>query len=59
MVIRELHEAGPLSVTSAKMTVICQLHETGWRLSVSYMRQDGGYLSVMYLTDIRHPASCS
>jgi hypothetical protein len=45
MVIRELHEAGPLSVTSAKMTVICQLHETGWRLSVSYMRQDGGYLS--------------
>jgi hypothetical protein len=28
------------------MSVICHLHETGWRLSISYMRQDGGYLSV-------------
>ena len=28
------------------MTVICQLHEAGWRLSVSYMRQDDDYLSV-------------
>ena len=27
------------------MTVICQLHEAGLRLSVSYMRQDYGYLS--------------
>ena len=44
-VIRQLHEAGPLSVTSVKMTVICQLHEAGCRLSVSYMRQDSGYLS--------------
>jgi hypothetical protein len=28
------------------MTVICQLHEAGWLLSVSYMGQVGGYLSV-------------
>ena len=28
------------------MTVICQIHEAGWQLSVSYMRQVGGYLSV-------------
>ena len=48
MVIRQLHEAGPLSVTSVKMTVICQLHEAGWRLSVTYMRQVGGYLSVIW-----------
>ena len=27
--------------------VICQLHETGWLLSVSYMREDDGYLSVI------------
>jgi hypothetical protein len=25
--------------------VFCQLHETGWLLSVSYMRENGGYLS--------------
>jgi hypothetical protein len=28
------------------MTVICQLYEAGWRLSVSYMRQVGGCLHV-------------
>ena len=28
------------------MSVICLLHEAGWRLSISYMRLDGGYLSV-------------
>ena len=28
------------------MTDICQLHEAGWQLSVSYMKQVGGYLSV-------------
>jgi hypothetical protein len=27
------------------MTVICQLHEVGYLLSVSYMGQVGGYLS--------------
>jgi hypothetical protein len=26
--------------------VICQLHEGEWQLSVSYMMQVGGYLSV-------------
>jgi hypothetical protein len=26
------------------MTVNCQLHEAGWRLSVGYIRQDDGYL---------------
>jgi hypothetical protein len=30
------------------MTVICQLHEAGWLLSVSYMGQVGG-LYVSYL----------
>jgi hypothetical protein len=41
------------------MTVLCQLHMTGWRLyvsyiqagwwlSVSYMRQDGGYMSAIW-----------
>jgi len=25
--------------------VICQLHETGWRLSVSNMRRNDGFLS--------------
>jgi len=28
------------------MTVICQLQDQGWRLSVSYMRQVSGYQSV-------------
>jgi len=28
------------------MTVFCKLHEEGLRLSVSYMKQDNGYLSV-------------
>jgi hypothetical protein len=28
------------------MAVICQLHEAGLQLSVSYTRQDDGYLSV-------------
>jgi hypothetical protein len=28
------------------MTVICQLHGAECRLSVSYLRQDAGYLSV-------------
>jgi len=28
------------------MTIICKLHEAGLRLSVSYMRLDGSYLSV-------------
>ena len=41
-VICHLHQAG----WWGRMGVICQLHETGWRLSVSYMRQDDGYLSV-------------
>jgi hypothetical protein len=36
------------TITSGRMTVICQLHEAGWRLSVSYMRQDDGYLSVTW-----------
>ena len=36
---------GNLSVTWGRMTVICQLHEAGWRLSVSYMRQVGCYMS--------------
>ena len=45
MVIRQLHEAGYLSVTSARMTVICQLHEAEWRISFSYKRQDSGYMS--------------
>jgi len=26
------------------MTIICQLNEAGYRLSVSYIRQDDGYL---------------
>jgi len=26
--------------------VLCQILEAGWRLTVSYMSQDGGYLSV-------------
>jgi hypothetical protein len=26
--------------------VICQLHEAGWWLSVSYMKQDDGYLPI-------------
>jgi len=30
------------------MTVFCKLHEEGLRLSVSYMRQDDGYLSVIW-----------
>jgi hypothetical protein len=30
------------------MTVICQLHGAGWRLSVSYMRQDDSYLSATW-----------
>ena len=30
------------------MTVICQLHEARWRLSVSYMRHDDGYLQRVY-----------
>jgi hypothetical protein len=30
------------------MTVICQLHEAGWRLFVSCMRKDDDYLSVTY-----------
>jgi hypothetical protein len=64
MVIRQLHEAGYLSVTSARMTVICQLHEAEWRISFRYKRQDSGpcrqqptYL--MYLTENRYPASCN
>jgi hypothetical protein len=35
-----------LSVTRVRMAVIFQLHEAGWPLFFSYMRQDGGYLSV-------------
>ena len=30
------------------MTVICQLHEAGWLLPVSYMRQVGCYLAVTW-----------
>jgi DNA topoisomerase IA len=41
---------GYLSVTQGRMTVICQLYEAGWWLSISYMRQDGGYLSAMQKT---------
>ena len=33
-----------VSVSSGGMTVICQLHEACWRLSVSYMRQADGCL---------------
>ena len=33
-----------LSITWGGMTVICQLHEAGWQLSLSYMRQDSGCL---------------
>ena len=36
-----------LSVTLDRLTVICQLHDPGWLLSVSYMREDDGYLSVI------------
>ena len=42
------------------MTVICQLHGAGWRLSVSYMRQDDSYLSAtsgrlaLYVSYMRH-----
>jgi hypothetical protein len=35
---------GYLSITWGRMTVICHLYEAGWRLSLSYMRQDSGYL---------------
>ena len=43
---------GYLSATWWRLVVICQLHEAvichlyeeGWRLSLSYMRQDSGYL---------------
>jgi hypothetical protein len=35
-----------MSVTRGRMAVICQLHEEGWRLSVSYMNKNDGYLSV-------------
>ena len=35
-----------LCVIWGSMVVICQLHEAGWRLSVSYMGQDERYLSV-------------
>ena len=37
------------------MTVICEQHETGWQLSVTYMRQVGGYLSD---TRVRMTALC-
>jgi len=30
------------------MAVICQLFEVEWRLPVSYLRQDGGFLSVTW-----------
>jgi putative NIF3 family GTP cyclohydrolase 1 type 2 len=43
---RMRQNGGYLSVTWGRMTVICQLHEAGWRLSVSYMRQVGGCLQV-------------
>jgi len=39
------HDDGYLSITGDRMTVICQLHEQGWHLSVSYMRQISGYQS--------------
>ena len=35
-----------LSITLGRMTVICQLHQAGWVLSVRYVKQDGGFLSV-------------
>jgi len=35
---------GKLSDTFGSLAVICQLNETGWRLSDSYIRQYDGYL---------------
>ena len=36
---------GYLSVTWGRMTVICQLHGAGWKISVSYTRQLCRYMS--------------
>jgi len=48
MVICQLHlqDSGFQSVTSGRMMVISQLHQAVSRLSVCYMRQDDGYLSI-------------
>jgi hypothetical protein len=32
-----------MSVTLGRLAVICQLLGTGWRLSVSYLRQNDAY----------------
>ena len=29
------------------MTIICQIYGAGWQLSVSFMGQAGGYISVI------------
>jgi len=35
---------GKLSDTPGSLVLICQLIETGWRLSDSYIRQYDGYM---------------
>ena len=46
-VISQLQEAGFLSDTSERLSVICQFLEADCRLSVSYLRQMGGYMSAI------------
>ena len=48
-----------MSATWGNMTVICQLHEADWSLSVSDMRQDDGYLSALKVLSLPIDDTCS